>query len=62
AKVDFELVTQNNEVEAKPVEGNEAPKNNGNGKSKDGFASRKKSKSNGKGNGKARRRSRRDGK
>ncbi|MEQ8176230.1 MAG: ribonuclease R [Syntrophomonadaceae bacterium] len=62
AKVDFELVTQNNEVEAKPAEGNEASKNNGNGKSKDGFASRKKSKSNGKSNGKARRRSRRDGK
>lgn len=52
AKVDFELVNRNDVVEAEPAEGGEAPKSNGNGKSKDGFASRKKSK----GNGKARRR------
>ncbi len=62
AKVDFELVNQNGELEAKPAEGGVAPQNGGNGKSKDSFASRKKSKSNGKSNGKARRRSRRDGK
>lgn len=60
AKVDFELVSQSSEVATPVASGQEPQKSNGNGKSKDNFASAKKSKGNGKSNGKARHRSRKD--